>query len=110
MLLVMTYKHVDTNTLLRELGQRLKDTRLTKNESQELFAQRLSITRQTLAKMEQGSPQTQIGHWVEASNILGRLDGWFNLLVPTENLFEQYDHQQKKRKHATGTRKNKIGK
>ena len=72
----MFNKNIEIESLLKRLGQRLKEARLARNESQELFAQRLGLTRQSYSRMEKGSPQTLIGNWMAASSILGRLDDW----------------------------------
>jgi transcriptional regulator with XRE-family HTH domain len=94
----------DLSSLLKQLGTRLKEARLSRNESQELFAQRLGITRQSYSKMENGSPMTPIGNWLAASSILGRLDGWKNLLSEPEDLFAQFAKTGNKRKRAGGNR------
>ncbi|MDL1968834.1 MAG: helix-turn-helix domain-containing protein, partial [Deltaproteobacteria bacterium] len=44
----------NVGSLLLRLGERLKEARLARNESQELFAQRLGLTRQSYSKMEKG--------------------------------------------------------
>jgi len=93
--------------LLKELGQRLKEARLARNESQELFAQRLGMTRQSYSRMEQGSPQTLIGNWLAASSILGRLDDWQDILVEKEDLFTKFEKKKAKRKRAGSSRKMK---
>jgi len=87
--------------VLLKLGQRLKEARLDRNESQEVFAQRLGLARQTYSKMEKGSPQIPIGAWLEASLILNRLQSWEGVLAPQENLFEEFE---KKRAKASGRR------
>jgi len=99
--------NIDTasNSLLRQIGTRLKEARLSRNESQELFAQRLGITRQSYSKMEQGSPQTPIGNWVAASSILGRIEGWRDVLAEQEDLFTQFERKVDKRQRAAGRRK-----
>ncbi|NVL89918.1 MAG: helix-turn-helix transcriptional regulator [Desulfobacterales bacterium] len=94
-------------SLLKQLGERLKEARLARNESQELFAQRLGLTRQSYSKMEKGSPQTLIGNWLEASSILGRLDGWQEVLAPKEDLFAKFKRKTSKRQRAGGKRKRK---
>ena len=94
-------------SLLLQLGERLKEARLARNESQELFAQRLGLTRQSYSKMEKGSPQTLIGKWLEASSILGRLDGWQEVLAPKEDLFAKLKRKTSKRQRAGGSRKRK---
>ena len=95
-------------SLVLRLGERLKEARLARNESQELFAQRLGLTRQSYSKMEKGSPQTLIGNWLEASSILGRLDGWQEVLAPKEDLFAKFKRKTNKRQRAGGRRKKKT--
>jgi transcriptional regulator with XRE-family HTH domain len=95
----------DTNNLLIRFGERLKTARLSRNESQELFAQRLGITRQSYSKMEKGSPQTPIGNWLTASSILGRLQGWQDVLTEQEDLFIQFESKSDSRKRAGSKRK-----
>ena len=97
----------NTASLLLRFGQRLKEARLARNESQKLFAQRLGLTRQSYSKMEKGSPQTLIGNWLEASSILGRLDGWQDVLSPKEDLFAKFKRKTSKRQRAGGSRKRK---
>ena len=97
----------NTASLLLRFGQRLKEARLARNESQKLFAQRLGLTRQSYSKMEKGSPQTLIGKWLEASSILGRLDGWQEVLAPKEDLFAKLKRKTSKRQRAGGSRKRK---
>ena len=104
----MFYNKNDIETLLKQLGQRLKEARLARNESQELFAQRLGLTRQSYSKMEKGSPQTLIGNWLAASSILGRLDGWNHVLAKREDLFAKFETISNQRQRASGKRKRKI--
>ncbi|MFZ5765449.1 MAG: helix-turn-helix domain-containing protein [Thermodesulfobacteriota bacterium] len=94
----------NTEKILKQLGERLKEARLNRNESQELFAQRIGITRQSLARMEQGYPQTPIGNWLAASSILERLDGWKDVLAAQEDLFTQFEREQSRRQRAGGRR------
>ena len=96
-------------SLLLQLGERLKEARLARNESQELFAQRLGLTRQSYSKMEKGSPQTLIGNWLEASSILGLLDDWQDVLAEKEDLFAKFEKKSGKRQRAGGRRKRKTG-
>ncbi|MBU4258239.1 MAG: helix-turn-helix domain-containing protein [Proteobacteria bacterium] len=94
--------------LLLQLGERLKEARLARNESQDLFAQRLGLTRQSYSKMEKGSPQTLIGKWIEASDILGLLDSWQEVLAPKEDLFAKFKRKTSKRQRAGGRKKKKT--
>ena len=98
-------KDINIETILIQLGRRLKEARLARNESQELFAQRLGMTRQSYSRMEKGSPQTLIGNWLAASSILGRLDDWKDILAEKEDLFARYEKKSSKRQRAGGKRK-----
>ena len=100
--------NIDIESLLKLLGQRLKEARLSRNESQELFAQRIDLTRQSYSQMEKGSPQTLIGNWLAASSILGRLDDWKDLLAGKEDLFAKFEIKSNKRQRAGSKRKRKI--
>ena len=90
----------DPPAVLSELGSRLKQARLARNESQELFASRLGISRQSYAKMEKGDPTTAIGHWLNASQILGKLPSWQTVLQNDGNLFDQFEQSRSGRKRA----------
>lgn len=91
--------------ILETLGKRLKRLRLTRNESQQLFASRIGLSRQSYAKMEQGSPNISIGHWLNACHILGKLDSWENILKEESNLFAQFEAEQSTRKRASSSRR-----
>lgn len=101
----MFNNNITIESLLKRLGQHLKEARLARNESQELFAQRLGLTRQSYSRMEKGSPQTPIGNWIAASSILGRLDDWKDILAEKEDLFAKYEKKSSKRQRAGGRRK-----
>ena len=85
--------------ILVNLGQRLKQARLERDDSQKDFAFRIGISIPTLQKMEKGSPQVAIGTWVRAMGILGRLEDIEALLAPKKSLADRYASYQK-----TGTR------
>ena len=104
----MINKYIDIESLLEKFGQRLKNARLVRNESQELFAQRLGLTRQSYSRMENGSPQTMIGNWLAASSILGRLDDWKDVLAEKEDLFAKFEKKSSQRQRAGGQRNRKI--
>jgi transcriptional regulator with XRE-family HTH domain len=104
----MINNNINVGSLLKRLGQRLKGARLARNESQELFAQRLGLTRQSYSRMENGSPQTMIGNWLAASSILGRLDDWKDVLAEKEDLFAKFEKKSSQRQRAGGQRNRKI--
>lgn len=73
---------------LARLGTRLRAARLARNEPQARFAARIGVSIPTLRRLEQGDPRTQIGHWLEALELLGRLDDVGALLAPSVSLFD----------------------
>ncbi len=105
-MLSMINKENDTNSLLQQLGDRLKEARLLRNESQAVFAARIGVTRQSYSKMEKGAPSTPIGNWITASAILGLLSTWEKVLANEDNLFEQFQTKQMTRKRAGKKRAN----
>jgi transcriptional regulator with XRE-family HTH domain len=58
---------------LTELGARIRDLRIARDESQELFASRIGVSRPTVKAIEQGEPTVQVGHWMAACWALNRL-------------------------------------
>jgi transcriptional regulator with XRE-family HTH domain len=103
----MFNKEGKITSILKLLGQRLKEARLARNESQELFAQRLGLTRQSYSRMEKGTSQTMIGNWLAASSVIGRLDDWQNVLVEKQDLFTQFEKKSVGRQRVGARRKNK---
>ncbi len=101
----MNNNELSSSSLLTELGNRLKQARLARNESQELFSSRLGISRQSFAKMEKGDPAIAIGHWLNASQLLGKLLSWQSVLQSEENLFDQFEQSQSSRQRAGKKRK-----
>ena len=73
---------------LARLGTRLREARLARNESQARFAARIGVSIPTLRRLEQGDPSAQVGHWLEALELLGRLDDFDALLAPSVSLFD----------------------
>jgi transcriptional regulator with XRE-family HTH domain len=78
---------------LKSLGKRLRQARIARNEMQQLFAERLGVSRPTLSKMESGNPGVTIGLWVKALHLLDREDELDHLLAAGENLFEKYEQE-----------------
>ena len=77
------------DSVLRDLGVRLRRARIARNDAQAVFARRLGISVPTLRAMEQGKPTAQIGHWIEALAVLGRLDDLEDVLADRRGLIEQ---------------------
>lgn len=76
---------------LRSLGERLRDERLKRNQSQAMFAARIGVSIPTFRKMESGDPGVTIGHWLSALDILDQLDDIDGLLAAKEDLFAKYE-------------------
>jgi DNA-binding XRE family transcriptional regulator len=91
--------------ILQRLGQRLKEARLSRDETQETFAARLGLSRQSLAKMEKGEGSVPLQNWLAASDILDCLDTWQDVLHEKDDLFQQFETTQKARKRASGKRR-----
>ena len=75
-------------SVLRQLGGRLRAERLARNESQTRFAARIGVSVPTLRRMEQGDASAQIGHWLTALTLLGRIADAEALLAPRYSLFD----------------------
>lgn len=58
---------------LRKLGADLRDARKRRGETMELMAQRVGVTRATLARMESGDPAVCIQVYAQALNVFGKL-------------------------------------
>ncbi len=87
---------------LKNLGGRLRDKRLQRDESQKIFAVRINVSVPTLRKMEAGNPNVAIGTWVKALDILDRLSDIDLILKDEMNLFEIREYmEKKKRKRAS---------
>lgn len=94
---------------LIQMGQRLRNARLKRDDTQKEFAARIGVSIPTLAKMEKGLPSIPIGTWAKALNILGRLDDLDQILVQKESLFDAYEKQVfvKKERQRAGRRRRK---
>ena len=97
--------NVKENTVLKNLGQRLKNARLELNDPQKEFAFRIGVSIPTLYKMEQGNPSISIGTWAKALSMIGRLDDFDKLIAPKESLFERYETQKKTKSRQRVRRK-----
>ena len=58
---------------LVEVGRRIRELRIARGESQELFASRIGVSRPTVKAIENGAPTVQVGHWMAACWALNRL-------------------------------------
>jgi hypothetical protein len=94
---------------LLELGIRLRSLRLARNDTMDIFAQRLGVSVGTVRAMEHGATTVQIGTWLQALWILDRLDDLNGVLVRREGILEMarapriYSRQRASRRAWSGT-------
>ena len=80
---------------LKKLGQRLRQARIARKDSQKNFSFRIGVSIPTLHKMETGSPQVAIGTWAAALDILGCATDLEKLILPKKSLAERFEFQHK---------------
>ena len=90
---------------LKALGGRLREERLRRNETQQMFAARIGTSVPTLLKMEAGDHRVQMGFWVAALDVLGRESELSHLLATQDDLFARYEQSQKPRRQRASRRK-----
>lgn len=76
---------------LKNLGTRLRNERLKRNETQGMFAARIGVSVPTLRKMESGDPTVLIGHWIAVLDILDQAGDIDSILALPEDLFAKYE-------------------
>lgn len=96
---------IEAEKYLAELGSRLRQARLKRNETQARFASRLGISIPTLRKMEKGDPSVQVGLWAEALSMLDRIADFEALLKKRETLFDRWEEKQHKIRTRASKRK-----
>jgi len=100
---------IEAQEALASLGQRIRATRLRRNESQARFAARLAISVPTLRKLEKGDPTVSLGVLAEALFVLEKLADLQGLLAPpTADPFGRWEleaSQQRARRRASAPRK-----
>jgi DNA-binding XRE family transcriptional regulator len=82
--------------ILKNLGGRIREYRRIKfpSDTQESFALRLNINKNTLSAMENGKPTVAIGSFLKAAELLGCDQQFEELFKPerkSESLFDQFD-------------------
>lgn len=90
----------NVHSTLTLIATRLRAERLARNEPQVRFAARLGISVPTLRRLEQGDASAQIGHWLAALEVLGRLQDVESLLAPRTSLFDAAAAEPKARQRA----------
>jgi transcriptional regulator with XRE-family HTH domain len=71
---------------VKALGNRLRQARLRRNESQEMIAKRTGTTRTTQHRLESGNPGTALGVLVNTLFVLGLLDNLDDIANPDKDV------------------------
>jgi transcriptional regulator with XRE-family HTH domain len=86
---------------LEALGERLRQMRIARNETQQRFCARLGVSVPTLRRMERGDPAVQVGLWVRALEVLGRAADLDLLLAERQTLFDQAEAKPRRQRVRT---------
>lgn len=77
-----------TTEELTRLGARLRAARLERDETMQVFAQRIGVSAPTLRAMEHGAGTVAIKHWANALWALDRLSDLAAMLPKSESLLD----------------------
>ena len=98
--------HIDeVSNILARLGERLRAARIERNDTMEVFAQRLAVSVGTVRAMERGAPTVQVGAWLNALWILNELDSVTGILAPKESLLERFRAREKGQRQRASRRR-----
>jgi transcriptional regulator with XRE-family HTH domain len=98
-------KQIDASTVaLKELGQRLRDARLARNDPMAIFAERLGVSERTVRAMEQGRPTVQVGTWVQALWVLDALESLDRILESQASLLDRARRMHEPRRQRASRR------
>jgi transcriptional regulator with XRE-family HTH domain len=95
----------EVSEILTGLGRRLRAARIERNDTMEVFAERLGVSVGTVRAMERGVPTVQVGAWLNALWILNELDTLTHVLEPRESLLDRVRAQEKARRRRASRRK-----
>ena len=96
-------------TVLKEIGNRLAQTRLERNLTQAQLAEMAGISKRTLERLESGAAASQLTSFIRACRSLGLLDQLDLFLpVPRVSPVEQLKLQGRRRKRASGSNSKKT--
>jgi transcriptional regulator with XRE-family HTH domain len=98
-------KFPEAREILTGWGLRLREARLARNDSMEVFAHRIGVSVATIRDMERGVPTVQVGTWLNALAILERLDEVEGLLRPKASLIEQARLERLRRPRIRASRR-----
>jgi len=76
----------NTINILKTLGNQIKLARLRRNLTAQMIAERASISRATLWKIENGDPSTAIGNYAAVLHALNKMDEDLLLVAKDDRL------------------------
>ncbi|PTQ87296.1 helix-turn-helix protein [Nitrosomonas ureae] len=71
---IMFVRSFRVEQVLKKLGGDIRDARKRRGITVQLMAERMGVTRVTVAKIERGEPNTSMGNYAMALYILGKAD------------------------------------
>ena len=95
----------EVTAALKELGRRLRDARLERNDSMAIFAERLGVSERTVRALEQGRPTVQLGVCLNALWALDALATMDRVLAPQESLLDRARHVDTGRRQRASRRR-----
>ena len=96
----------ESRVTLQQLGLRLRNARLERNDSMAIFAQRLHVSERTVRAMENGLPTVHVGVWINALWVLDALEAVERILEPHESLLDRARNMHKPRRRRASRRRN----
>jgi transcriptional regulator with XRE-family HTH domain len=95
----------EVTDVLVGLGGRLRAARIARNDTMEIFAERLGVSVGTVRAMERGAPTVQIGAWLNALWIFDELETVTPILQRKESLLDRFRAQEKHRRLRASKRR-----
>ena len=95
----------EVTDVLVGLGGRLRAARIARNDTMEIFAERLGVSVGTVRAMERGAPTVQIGAWLNALWIFDELETLTPILQRKESLLDRFRAQEKNRRLRASKRR-----
>ena len=95
----------EVTDVLVGLGGRLRAARIARNDTMEIFAERLGVSVGTVRAMERGAPTVQIGAWLNALWIFDELETLTPILQRKESLLDRLRAQEKNRRLRASKRR-----
>src|SRR3990172_7270692 len=85
---------VPVRRALRKLGHDIRDARRRRRIPVAIMAERASISRMTLSKLERGEPGVSVGRYATVLFVLGLVDGLADLADPRDDARSPALHQE----------------